>query len=77
MCFQKEDVRYTSQPPPSYAEIVNDKAGDSTEYETCNVVKAATVSSSSRYLDVASTRDNIDGSEASTHDNQVNTNVRN
>ena len=36
-------------------------------------MKAATVSSSSRYLDVASTRDNVDGSEASTYySNQVN-----
>ena len=69
---QKEDIRHTTQPPPSYAEIVNDKAGDSTEYETTNAVKATTVSSSPPYRDVASMRDNIDGSEASTHSNQVN-----
>ena len=36
-------------------------------------MKAATVSSSPPYLDVASTRDNIERSEASTRNDQVST----
>ena len=73
--FKEGRCQISLQPPPSYAEIVNDKAGDTTEYDSSNAAIVPSVSSCPGYPDVETKRDNIDRSEATTHNNQVNTKV--